>query len=207
MLCCAITRRCPASPIVLRSVLDNDRHRSMEAISSCMEPAGNSQPVSSGTTSSGMPAIYVLSTGRRSAMASMITTGRPSAKLGSTRARAARISVRTALLSIHPVIRMQCSRPCCLISRSSSGRNGPSPARTSSMRRPRACSSAIALDQQQLTLGFTQPPDTHQAIGMRGLGPWGGEVIRLQPTVDDLDSLPLFVRAVEQQLTTRGKAA
>ena len=55
-------------------------------------PAGTSQPCFPGCTSSGMPATKVLMIGRRSAMASIMTIGRPSAKLGNTRARAARIS-------------------------------------------------------------------------------------------------------------------
>jgi hypothetical protein len=49
------------------------------------EPAGINQPHSS-STSSGIPATAVVITGRASASASMSTTGRPSAKLGSTNA-------------------------------------------------------------------------------------------------------------------------
>jgi hypothetical protein len=52
-----------------------------------------------------MPATKVLTTGRASASASMIATGKPSAKLGSTRAFAPWISLRTASPSIHPVMR------------------------------------------------------------------------------------------------------
>ncbi len=49
-------------------------------------------------------------TGRRNAMASMITTGNPSAKLGSTRARDAAISSRTCSPPIHPVMRTRCAQ-------------------------------------------------------------------------------------------------
>src|SRR5581483_276658 len=80
------TRVWPALPIFSRSGTEAVRLCSIALARSSTEPAGKSQPVSPGTTSSGIPAIYVVSTGRRSAIASMITTGKPSAKLGSTRA-------------------------------------------------------------------------------------------------------------------------
>ncbi|MNN47465.1 hypothetical protein D3C81_1618850 [compost metagenome] len=69
-------------------------------------------------------------------MASMMTTGKPSAKLGSTRARAARISVRTCSLLIQPVIRTWDCKPCRVISSSICGRISPSPARTISNATP-----------------------------------------------------------------------
>ena len=68
-------------------------------------------PMPPGTESSGIPPMYVLSTGRPNAKASMITIGRPSAKLGSTSARELRISRRTCSPLIHPVIRTRSSIP------------------------------------------------------------------------------------------------
>ena len=67
----------------------------MASTSGSTAPAGTSQPLRPGSTSSGMPAMDVAITGRPRAIASMITTGSPSAKLGSTRARAASSSRRT----------------------------------------------------------------------------------------------------------------
>ena len=51
--------------------------------------------------------VEIWTTGRRSASASMITTGSPSAKLGSTSARAARSSFRTRFASTQPVMRIR----------------------------------------------------------------------------------------------------
>ena len=66
-------------------------------------PAGTSQPDFIGSTSSGIPAMYVLTTGRPSAKDSMITTGSPSAKLGSTSAREATTCFCTSAPLAQPV--------------------------------------------------------------------------------------------------------
>ena len=81
-----------------------------------LDRSGRHQPpASAGTTSSGMPATNVLITGRPSANASINTTGRPSAKLGRTSARAAMISCLTRSPSAHPVIRMRSPSRWCAI--------------------------------------------------------------------------------------------
>ena len=77
-------------------------------IASARSPAllgGTNQPVSPGNTSSEMPAICVAMTGRRRDIASIMTTGKFSAKLGVTSARAAKISSRTAGPLSQPVMR------------------------------------------------------------------------------------------------------
>ena len=74
------------------------RQACIASLNASTSPAGTSQPCSPECTSSGMPPTNVLMTGRLSAIASIITTGRPSEKLGSTSARAARISSRTCSL-------------------------------------------------------------------------------------------------------------
>ena len=66
------------------------------------EPAGTSQPCAPGCTNSGMPAINVVTTGLRSAIASIMTIGRPSAKLGRINALDARSSARTSELAQPP---------------------------------------------------------------------------------------------------------
>lgn len=58
-----------------------------------------------GLEPAGMLAISVVRTGRRGVIASMIMVGNPSAMLGNTSARPARISVRTSSLQIQSVKR------------------------------------------------------------------------------------------------------
>ena len=62
----------------------------MAVVKASTSPAGTSQPCSPGMINSGIPATNVLITGLLNAIASMITTGRPSAKLGNTNVRAAK---------------------------------------------------------------------------------------------------------------------
>ena len=52
-------------------------------------PAGTSQPLTPDSINSGCAAMYVLMTGRPRASASKKTPGKPSAKLGNVKARAA----------------------------------------------------------------------------------------------------------------------
>ena len=74
-------------PMRSRSWADAARASRIAAARPSTDPAGTSHPQTSGTTSSGIPATKVVMTGRPRARASMRTTGRPSAKLGNTRAR------------------------------------------------------------------------------------------------------------------------
>ena len=61
-------------------------------------PAGTNQPLMPSWISSGTPAMYVPKTGRPVARASIIATGKFSAKLGMTRARLVRKCSRTSAL-------------------------------------------------------------------------------------------------------------
>ena len=99
----AAARRClrPSRPIRASSsgaVVNTDRRA---VTRSSIDPAGTSQPDLPASTSSGMPATKVLSTGRDSAKASMMATGRPSAKLGNTSAPGLE-NVPSDLLAVGP---------------------------------------------------------------------------------------------------------
>ena len=99
------TRSCAVSPMRVSVSVDASNRARMASTNASTSPAGTSQPCPPEPTNSGMPAMKVLMIGLRSAIASIITTGRPSAKLGCTSARAAEISSRTCRSSTQPVMR------------------------------------------------------------------------------------------------------
>ncbi len=136
MECLATTRSCPASPMRCMSSAGREIQSSIAFERSSTDPAGNSQPFSPCRTSSGIPAMYVVSTGRLSANASMSATGSPSAKLGRTSARDASNSARTASLLIQPVMRTLSPSPHLATRSSIRPRIGPSPANTKGNRIP-----------------------------------------------------------------------
>src|SRR4051795_13369267 len=72
----------PARPIAARSSVEAASTRSSAALSTSTRPGATRKPDSPSSTSSGMPAMCVDTTGRPVAMASISTTGMPSAKLG-----------------------------------------------------------------------------------------------------------------------------
>jgi len=119
----------------------------------------------------GNAATKVDSTGRRRAMASMMTTGKPSAKLGNTKARAANNSCRTCSALIQPVIRTCACKPCNAIKRSTSGRISPSPASTNSMNTPASRNCRTALNNNIWPFCSHSRP-THTKRGTAGTGTW-----------------------------------
>jgi len=138
------TRSRAASPMRARVSAGVARQSIIACARASTSPAGTSHPFSPCCTSSGMPAMKVVITGRRKAIASMMTTGSPSAKLGRTRARAARISSRTRSPATQPVMLTFGPRPSASIRASTSARISPSPASTSSSGRPDAITRRAA---------------------------------------------------------------
>ena len=90
------------------------------------DPAGISHPHSL-STSSGMPAIADAITGRPMASASISTTGRPSAKLGRTKALARTRYARMSSADLLPGSVTQSAKPFARIAASRSGLRSPSP--------------------------------------------------------------------------------
>jgi hypothetical protein len=163
--------------------------------------AGTSQPCSPGCTSSGIPATNVLMTGRLNDMASMITTGRPSAKLASTRARAARISSRTCWLLIQPVM----LNLACRLSRSIRALNlgaHLAVAREYNVEvNPTGCKAPRCF-QQQLPFLLGQPTNANETADRRSGFHCRGVKSGLKPAMHHMHFGPMLVLHATVKLAT-----
>lgn len=167
--------------------------------SASLEPAGTSQPLSPACTSSGMPAMYVDNTGRPSANASMITVGSPSAKLGSTSARAASSSRCTCSPSIQPVMRT-CAQAALQDQRLELG-----PQLTVAHQHELCVHAAFqrvgkGLQQQQLAFLRVQPAHGDQCLRLCRNGLRAGEQLISDPAANQSDLVPVRSRHPAPQL-------
>ena len=134
-------------------------------------PAGTSQPCSPCWISSGMPATNVVMTGLRNAMASMMTTGRPSAKLGNTSARAARISAANLVAADPACYPHSICQPVFCDERLDLAAHFAVAGEHQFELRPAFRQQPRRLDQEQLPLLFTQR-GRRRPIAVRRPPPW-----------------------------------
>src|SRR5262245_14994867 len=173
--CRARTRSAPAWPIRVRSSAGvRSNRRTASAVASTF-PAGTSHPFSPDSTSSGTPAMYVPTTGRPIAIASIMATGKFSAKLGMTRPRAVRRCSRTWALLCQPANSTRSVSPSRLTSASSAGRSGPSPANTIRNSAPASRTLASAWIKSRWPFCSTRPA-TSTSLSVSGTG--SGWVLR-----------------------------
>src|SRR5580658_5176128 len=165
----------------------------MAAASALASPGGTKSPVDASVTASAMPPSLVPITAQPTAIASGTTLGSPSASpsfatmLGTTKAKAVAIRAASSGAGSQPAS----STPgTSRANRSSTFRNGPSPAQTSFVMSPRARNNRIASASTAMPFFSTNRPAKSKVPSRDNTGGDAGTSTPIGKTVNNCSGTP-----------------